>query len=191
MKTRKFVIPPGEPFEIAVQGDYVRVKQSAVDLLIENADAGESVELSEGEDFDFSMFKTLRISHENGAAQTVKITISKGKRGGSAKVGGAVSVNNFPASPANQGAFVNAQETVTNASTAIVAANANRRYLLIQNNDAAGIIYVRLDGGVATAATGIKIMPGGSMELRGYVPTGAITAIGSIANNVNVVSVEG
>jgi hypothetical protein len=73
----------------------------------------------------------------------------------------------------------------------VLAANANRRYLLIQNNDTAGIIYVRLDGGAATAATGIKIAAGGSYECAGYVPTGAITAIGDIASNANVVAVEG
>jgi hypothetical protein len=30
-----------------------------------------------------------------------------------------------------------------------------------------------------------------SMELQGFVPTGAINAIGSVASNVNVVVVQG
>jgi hypothetical protein len=89
------------------------------------------------------------------------------------------------------GAFVNAQETVTNASTTIIVANAVRRYLLVQNNDSSGDVYLRFDGGVATIGTGIKLKPGESIELQGYVPTGAVTAIGSIASNANVVSVEG
>lgn len=90
-----------------------------------------------------------------------------------------------------RGAFTNAQATVTNASSTIDAANPTRSYLLIQNNDASGDIFVRLDGVAATTLTGVKIPAGGSYELTGFVPTGAITAIGSIASNANVVIVEG
>lgn len=89
------------------------------------------------------------------------------------------------------GAFTQQAATVTNASSQLRAANVARRYLLIQNNDATGVIFVRLDGGTATAATGLRITAGGSIELAGFVPNGAITAIGSIASNANVVVVEG
>lgn len=89
------------------------------------------------------------------------------------------------------GAFTQAAATVTNASAQLLAANAARRYLLIQNNDSGGDIFVRLDGATATAANGIKIAAGGSYEGQGYVPTGAIVAIGSIASNANIVTVEG
>jgi hypothetical protein len=88
------------------------------------------------------------------------------------------------------GAFTQAQATVTNASAQLLAARA-RRYLLIQNNDASGAIYVTLDGTAATAAKGVKIAPGGALELNGlYLPTGAVLAIGSIASNANIVVVE-
>jgi hypothetical protein len=89
------------------------------------------------------------------------------------------------------GAFTQASATVTNASGTLLAANAARRYLLIQNNDASGDIFVRLDGTAATLATGVKIPAGGSYELQGYVPVGEVTAIGSIASNANIVTVEG
>ena len=89
------------------------------------------------------------------------------------------------------GAFTQAQKTVTNASGALLAAKATRRYLLIQNNDSAGVVYVTLDGSTATTSNGIKVDAGGSYECQGYVPTGAINAIGSIASNANVVAVEG
>ncbi len=89
------------------------------------------------------------------------------------------------------GAFSQAQATVTNTSGQLKAANAARRYLLIQNNDTTGIVYVRLDGGAASSSTGIKIPAGGSYEASSYAPTGAINAIGSIASNANVVVVEG
>lgn len=90
----------------------------------------------------------------------------------------------------NTSTFTNSQKTVTNASGTLVTANANRSYLLIQNNDTSGDIYVRLDGGVATALIGAKIPAGGSYELPDRVPSGAITAIGSIASNANIVIVE-
>ncbi len=92
---------------------------------------------------------------------------------------------------AAQGAFEQTIVTVTNASGQLLAANAARRYLLIQNNDAAGDVYVTLDGTAATTAKGIKIAAGGSYECQGFVPSGAVFAIGSIANNPNVVAVEG
>lgn len=91
----------------------------------------------------------------------------------------------------SNGAFTHAAKTVTNASAQMLALNPNRKYLLIQNNDASGDIYVRLDGGVATAGTGIKLAAGASYECQGYTPTGAVTAIGSIASNPNVLTVEG
>jgi hypothetical protein len=89
------------------------------------------------------------------------------------------------------GAFAQAQATVTSASAVIAAANALRRYLLIQNNDTSGIIYVTLDGSAATPTNGLKIAPGASLELQGYCTTGAINAIGSIASNANVIVVQG
>lgn len=91
----------------------------------------------------------------------------------------------------NNGAFVHGVHTVTNASAQLKAAKTDRRYLLIQNNDATGSIYVRFDGAAATTANAIKIEPGGSVELQGFVPTGAIVAIGSIASNANVLTLEG
>lgn len=89
------------------------------------------------------------------------------------------------------GAFTQVQATVTNASAQLLAARSNRRYLLIQNNDATGDIFVRLDGAVATVGNGVRIAAGGSYEISGFAPTGAVVAIGNIASNANVITVEG
>lgn len=111
------------------------------------------------------------------------------------RLGGDVRYDKAPAGDVNvinfNGPFVNAAKTVTNASGQLLAANSARRYLMVQNNDGAGIIYVRLDGTAATVGTGFKIPAGGYYEVAGYVPSGAITAIGDIASNANVVVIEG
>lgn len=90
-----------------------------------------------------------------------------------------------------QGAFTQAAATVGTASVQLLAARANRRYLMVQNNDTAGILHVEMDGGAATLAAGVRLMPGDCLEIQGYCPTGAITAIGTIAANSNIVVVEG
>lgn len=89
------------------------------------------------------------------------------------------------------GAMANAQATVTNASTQLLVANATRRYVLIQNKDAIGNIWVNLGGATATQANGIKIPPGGNIEVAWFAPTSAITAIGDLASNANIVVVTG
>lgn len=185
MRLYTIKIPAGQAFELAAVGDYVRVRTSAVDLKIEQPDSGEDILVSQGDDFQFEQFQRLRISHQDAAEQAVTLIVSKGKKAGSAQVGGSITV------AGQQGAFTSTQKTVTNASGQLAAAKAARRYLLVQNNDLTGIIYVNLSGAAATAANGIKVNPGGSIELQGYVPSGAITAIGSIASNANVVLVEG
>lgn len=81
--------------------------------------------------------------------------------------------------------------TVTNASGALLAANANRRYLQIQNQDAAGTIWVRTDGGGAATADGacVQIGPGESWS-PAVPPLGALTAIGDLASNATVNVIE-
>ncbi len=127
-------------------------------------------------------FDTIQLT--SATAQTVRFAFGSGEAG-TRRAAGSVNISN------TGGAFIQAQATVTNASGQLLAAKSNRRYLLIQNNDTAGIVYVTLDGTSATAAKGVQIAPGGSYECQGYVPTGAVNAIGSIASNTNIVAVEG
>lgn len=91
----------------------------------------------------------------------------------------------------NQGAFTSTAKTVTSASASLVAANAQRRYLEIQNNDPTGSIFVNVAGAAATTANGRKIGPGESWQLDNYAPTGQVFAIGDAASNANVLVVEG
>jgi hypothetical protein len=89
------------------------------------------------------------------------------------------------------GAYAQAAATVTNVSAQLLAAKTTRRYVLIQNKDTAGNIYVNLAGVAATAANGIKVGPGGSLEVNAFCPTAAIFAIGDIGSNANIVTAEG
>jgi hypothetical protein len=101
-----------------------------------------------------------------------------------------VSIESGGSSPA--GTVTQSVLTVTNAAVETIAANPDRAYLMIQNNDAAGILYVSLSGDPAVdATTGFKILAGGSIELAQFVPVGAITLIGDIASNANVILAEG
>lgn len=79
--------------------------------------------------------------------------------------------------------------TVTNSSQALVATLAARKSLMIQNNDATGIVYFAFG---ATAATTLlaKLVPGSNAYFSTVVPTQAVNLIGSIASNANVAVVE-
>lgn len=125
-----------------------------------------------------------RVEIDATAADTITVAIGNGQARYN-RSNGNVAITNV------NGAFVNTAATVTNASQSLVAANAARRYLLIQNNDASGDIFVTVDGTAATLAKGIKIKAGQSYEAQGFVPTGQVFAIGSLASNANIVTVEG
>lgn len=84
-----------------------------------------------------------------------------------------------------------ADNTVTNASETLLAANDNRKGCLIQNTHASENVRVRLDGGVATTTNGIQIRPGGLLSLSTpNCPKTAITGIREGSADVTVHVVE-
>jgi hypothetical protein len=75
---------------------------------------------------------------------------------------------------------------VTNASTQLLAADYDRKFLFIQNNDAVGIVYLAF-GAPAVVGQGMKLAAnGGGILLDNNVPTAQVFAIGSIASNANI-----
>lgn len=180
----------GQRLEFYERGDFFRLMAATAAVSVQYYSNGaevakaDSVSAGYGERFVDGEFDRIAIT--SATAQTIQFATRLGNEiwYDTPPVGN-VAITNI------RGAFTNAQATVTNASTTAKAANASRSYLMIQNNDATGDIWVRLDGAAATTLTGVKIPAGGSYELTGYVPTGAITAIGSIASNANIVIVEG
>lgn len=87
-------------------------------------------------------------------------------------------------------ALVHATKTVTTASAQVLAASANRKYLLVQNKSGTGTVWL-VFGAAATQAAGIKLGPGGNYEMASVVSTQALFAIGDIASNADVLVVEG
>ena len=181
-------INAGSSIEFQELADFFRVltAQSTVDLTFYSNGArvasASSVGAGYAEKFSQPFDKVVITS---AVTQTIQLVARLGNEVRYDNLTGNVAITNV------NGAFTQSQKTVTNASAQLAASNAIRRYMLIQNNDSAGDIYVRVDGATATATTGIKIRPGGSYELQGFVASGSITAIGSIASNANIVMIEG
>ena len=143
---------------------------------------GLEVSLGEGRDFAFD-----RVQIDVAAGDTVKVGIGNGQaryNRGQASV--SITTGRAPQS----GTFTNTLRTVTNASAQLLAANVNRQYLLIQNKDPNAAIYVAF-GVAATTANGILIEAGGNFTMENTQSTQAVFAIGTAANNPNVLTVEG
>jgi len=190
-------IKTGQKEELPIRGDGLRLVSASVPIFFRSIDGEMDFYLEQGEQaiFDDKSFKRMQVWHESGADQTVIITVSEGSKFNGAKISGSVTINgtanvSVTATIPAQAAGSNTQATVTSVSAQLLAANAAREYLLIQNKDAAGDIYINF-GAAATIANGLKIPAGGSYELNCNILTGAIYAIGSIANNPNIVIVQG
>lgn len=97
---------------------------------------------------------------------------------------GIVTIGAINSTVAPSAAFAQSKVTVTNVAggTQLFAANAARKYLLVQNPDTnVNPIYLRVDGGVPLAdASAIKLEPGQTYE-PAVVPTGAIVALSGVA----------
>lgn len=83
--------------------------------------------------------------------------------------------------------------SVATSSTQILAANANRTFLFIQNQDATNPIFVATDGNAAVAdGTCTKIVAGGSRTWEnGFIPNGAVFGIatgGTVTTHVEEAS---
>lgn len=103
-----------------------------------------------------------------------------------------VAVSNVLDFRQDNGTFTQSVVTVTNTvNSQLIVQNGWRRYLLIQNKDTSGVIYLTFNGVAATQSNGISIGPGESIEFSNYCPINAVNAIGSIASNPNIVMIEG
>lgn len=174
LRNKKLVLAPAQEYDFPLHGDSIRVVSASVPIYFKTANGDLDFYLEQGEKatFEGNDFLTLVIYHLDGADQNVIISIGKDADIGSAKFSGSVAITN-----ATAGAFTQGRASVTNVNQAIIAANAARKYLLIQNNDVSQVLRVNLAGVAATAAQGFRVQAGASLELSGFVASAGINAI--------------
>lgn len=124
-----------------------------------------------------------RVQIDVQAGDTVKIGIGNGQ--GRYNRAGEITKNTVPRSEQ----FDNLQKSVATASGVLLAANTSRQYLLIQNKDTSANVFIAF-GKPATAAAGVRVIPGGAFEMVGICTTQEIHAIASVATS-NITVVEG
>jgi hypothetical protein len=181
-----FTIPANGTYRLLVAGDYFKI-MNATGAVNVQADFGNLRGLIAGQGLEDSPFKFLVFDDASGASNAVRVVIGDEKFVDG--LGGTVNVSQAVVARSNS--FANVAKTVTNASAQLLAANPARQYLLIQNRDTAGSLYVNFGAGAATVANGVLISPGGSYETGSVCTTQAVQCIGSIASNANVLTVEG
>lgn len=179
-----FSVAANGSFQLPVEGSYVRIISCIGNVNVIGDTFGKLGPINKGQGLQNTPYHRLTIQDTSGSANSGTVLVSD-EDFIDQTLYGSISLSG------QNGAMTQAQATVTNASTALLASNANRRYLLIQNNDPGGDIYVTLDGTTATTTKGIKIAAGAAYESANYCPTAAINAIGSVASNANIVVVEG
>lgn len=181
----EFTVPAWGAYTLTVSGDYFKIL-AATGAVSVKGKWGELKKLIAGQGLEASPFDRLELRDETGAPNTIRLFIGDEKFIDG--MAGSVTVSKSAAPQSS--AFDNSAKAVTNASAQLIAENINRQYLLVQNNDASAVVYLAF-GKAATVADGVRVVPGGFYELSGTVPTQAVHAIGSAANNPNVVVVEG
>lgn len=79
----------------------------------------------------------------------------------------------------------------TAGGTQLLAANSQRRFLLVQNKGSVDV-YVRVDGGTVTSSDGLTLAAGNGViyDADGGVPVGAVKALSS-SGTVTVYHEEG
>ena len=187
MKTVYIVFTAGQRIGFEGGGNYFHLLETTGNVDVELTRDGGVVASANSVGYGFKVkprdgFNGLSIL--SASAQTIKIAVGDGD-GEFNQVTGTVSISG------NTGAHTGSQATVTNVDNTVVAANAARKYLFVQNNDTAAVMRIMTDGTAATATKGIRVQPGGWYEPLTYVPTGAIHCFmetaGSGANNVDIV----
>jgi hypothetical protein len=132
-------------------------------------------------------FDRVRLTDQSGGANALEVVIDSDHIGYDR-----MSISGNISAQAKNGTPTQAAATVTTTSAQLVAANANRRYLLVQNKSTSGTIYLNFAGAAATTANGLKIGIGEAYESSAaWVSSAQINAIGDIASNPDVVVIEG
>lgn len=183
-KPYTFTVGASGAYRLQVGGTYWKIL-SATGLVKVDSATFSVDQATPGQGIPSTPFSELIFTDQSGASNTIRVLIS-----GDSFVDGTLGNVTVTATvPVRSAAFSATAKTVTNASAQLVAANAARSYLAIQNNDAAGDIFIQF--GAAAALTLFKIAAGTTYEMNAAQSTQEVRAIGSIGSNANIVVVEG
>jgi len=183
-------IGAGATVKFVELADFFRLLSTQADVDVrffrEGADVVETPGVSAGYGERFSeRFDAFEIS--SATAQTIKFVT---------RLGNVVQFDAPPTGDVNvvnvNGAHANTRATVLSSGVStLAAANAARRFLLLQNNDASVALRVTCDGVDPTTTEGVRVEAGGSLLLDVYPPTGAVKAIAESGAGVAVEIQEG
>lgn len=182
----EFDIPANGTFILKVAGEYFKIMGVSAPVDV-RAEWGKLAGLITGQGLENSQFSYLELTNTGAGVNSVRVLV--GDRNFVDGMVGSISVSSNTV--ARVTGLASSAKTVTSTSAQMLAANAGRSYLLIQNNHGSASIFINF-GAAATLAGCIKIAAGGAYELgAGLVCTDAIHAIGDTASNANIVTVEG
>lgn len=190
MLTINTQITAGHTIKFVDQGNFLRVMSAAAALTVRTYKNGqvltESVGVGAGYAEEFSdNFNEVEIY--SATTQTIQLVLRLGSKVYfDAPPTGNVNITNV------NGVFTQSRASVSNTNTQILAANANRRYLLIQNNDTLQALRITLDNSAATITQGFRLEPGASIDLSNFCTSSAVNVIfeaaTALANNVEYVT---
>lgn len=176
MSTYQQAIGAGETLRLRVPGDFLRLMAAPADVTITMYRNGSEISKAEGVKAGYAERNAAgfdEVHVYSASAQTIKLIIRNGGDVRYDRFEGDVTIIGA------QAAYANSRATVTSSGVStLVAASASRRYVLIQNNDAAVYLRITMDGVNPTTAQGIRVPPGGAWESpAGCAPTGAVKGI--------------
>lgn len=176
-------ISAGASAILQVTGDYFKVMSvtSAINI---TSDFGSLKGLTAGQGLENTQFTCLTIQNPSGASNTIRIFI--GDENFIDGMTGSIAVSSTTTS---RDTYTHTPATVTTTAANAVAA-ASRDYIAVQNKSATGTIYVHFNG-AATVANGLRLRPGDFWESGASCPQGAVSCIGDIASNPDVLIITG
>ena len=195
---RDYPVSAGVPLRIDQPSAFFQLMASTDPVDIEVLRAESVIGTAEGVSLGFSFGGPAEsqfhaVSITSATSQTLKLCFATGSVDLRAVVG-SVNVLSLPdvVLTANNGALTCSTANIATSAATIVAANAARRFLSIQNRDPLVNVYLRVDGTAATVAGAtVKLAPGDSITYDAWVPTGAVSVIGDAVGTVPLVIQEG
>lgn len=172
MRRFKLNLPAGQLVPLTVRGDYLRVISGSAEFQIQPDTSHSLSGMQSGMAYTTDKtFNELKLTSD--VTQDVEIMAGLGRVDDNrSSISGTVDTASKGATVASSG------ETVGTSAVEILAADVQRRGVIIQNLDSAANIYI--GGSGVTTGSGLKVEPSGFLVLD-KAPQGAIYAIATAA----------